>query len=86
MSDRVLTAHISRQLAEKVDELAATMDRPRGWIMKEALELYVDLERKRHALTLEALADVDAGHTVDHSEIAAWAATLSGRPPTRRKR
>jgi len=65
MSDRVVTAHIPRQLAEDVDELAATIDRPRGWIMKEALALYVDLERKRHALTLEALDDVDAGRTVE---------------------
>ena len=85
MSDRVFTAHIPKELAEDVDELASTIDRPRGWIVKEALALYVDLEKKRHALTLEALADVDAGRMVDHSEIEKWAASLPGAKKARKK-
>ena len=86
MNDRVVTAHIPKELAEEVDDLASTLDRPRGWIVKEALSLYVELERKRHDLTLEALADVDAGRLVDHAEIAAWAAKLPGAKSKRRKR
>jgi hypothetical protein len=39
--------------------------------------------RTRHALTLEALADVDAGRLVDHAVVAAWAETLPG--PKRRR-
>mgnify|MGYP001010692375 CR=1 FL=1 len=86
MSDRVVTAHIPQLLAEQVDELAATLDRPRGWIVKEALSLFVDLEKKRHALTLEAIADVDAGRTVSHEEVEAWAATLPGRGAVKKKK
>lgn len=76
MAHRVLTAHVPSALAREVDALAEQFDRPRGWIMKAALTLYVDLERKRHALTLEALSDVDAGRTVAHADLETWAASL----------
>lgn len=79
LADRVVTAHIPQALAREVDRLASRLDRPRGWLVKEALERYVELERKRHALTLEALADVEAGRVVDHAEVEAWAAKASAR-------
>jgi len=31
---------------------------------------------ERHRMTLEALADVDAGRVIDHAEVEAWADTL----------
>ncbi len=85
MSHRVFTAHVPSALAKDVDALAKQLDRPRGWVMKEALALFVDLERKRHVLTLEALADVDAGRTVDHGAVEAWAAGLPRRGRSRRR-
>lgn len=77
MPERVVTAHIPERLAREVDRLAGRLDRPRGWIVKEALARYVELERKRHALTIEALDEVDAGRLVDHAEIEAWAAKIT---------
>lgn len=76
MSTRVVTAHIPSELAEQIDQLAERMDRPKGWIVKQALMSWVELEAKRHQLTLEGLADVDAGHLVDHASIDAWAKNL----------
>jgi len=74
---RVVTAHLPAELADKLDGLAERLDRPKGWIVKEALTSYVALEEKRHRLTLEALADVDANRTVEHADIEAWAGRLS---------
>jgi predicted transcriptional regulator len=76
MSHRVVTAHIPLDLAEQVDQLAARLDRPRGWIVRQALSAWVELEAKRHQLTLDGLADVDAGRVVDHASVAAWAKSL----------
>ncbi len=42
MSTKVLTAHVPLSLAEKVDEIAARLERSRGWIMKQALAAWVD--------------------------------------------
>jgi predicted transcriptional regulator len=85
MDTRVVTAHLPGALAEKLDGLALRLDRPKGWIVKEAIASYVALEEKRHRLTLEALADVDKKRTVDHAEIDAWAEGLS-RPKRSRSR
>jgi predicted transcriptional regulator len=77
MSTRVLTAHIPIDLAEQVDQIAERIDRPRGWIVKQALSAWVSLEEKRHQLTLEGLADVDAGRMIDQAEVEAWAKKIA---------
>jgi predicted transcriptional regulator len=73
METKVLTAHVPLPLAEKVDEMAARLERPRGWIVKQALSAWIEQEEERRRLTLEALADVDAGRVIDHQAVAAWA-------------
>jgi predicted transcriptional regulator len=85
MDTRVVTAHLPEDLADKLDGLAQRLDRPKGWIVKEAIASYVALEEKRHRLTLEALADVEAGRTVDHAEVEAWVESLGKPKPARRR-
>lgn len=85
MDTRVVTSHLPADLAEKLDGLAERLDRPKGWIVKEAIASYVALEEERRRLTLEALADVKSGRTYDHAAIEAWAAGL-GRPKRRTRR
>ncbi|AHE53110.1 CopG family ribbon-helix-helix protein [Sphingomonas sanxanigenens] len=78
---RVLTAHVPNDLADRVDLLAARIERSREWIMRQALAAWLDREDERHALTLEALADVEAGRLVDHRAILSWADSLSSETP-----
>ncbi len=78
---RVLTAHIPLPLAERVDKVASRLERSRGWIMKQALSAWVEQEEERNRLTLEALADVDAGKVVEHQAVLAWAESLSTDNP-----
>ena len=78
---KVLTAHVPLPLAEKVDQLAARLDRSRGWIVKQALTAWVDQEEERSRLTREALADVDAGRVIDHQAVQAWADSLGTSQP-----
>lgn len=78
MDTRVVTAHLPRELAEKLDGLAETLDRPRGWIVKEAVEAYVGLAEERRRETIAALEEVDAGQLVEHAEVESWAEGLSG--------
>jgi predicted transcriptional regulator len=85
MGTRVVTTHLPVDLADKLDGLSERLDRPKGWIVKEAITSFISLEEKRHRLTLEALADVDAGRTVEHAEVEAWAKSLSrGKQRARR--
>lgn len=73
---KVLTAHLPLPLAEKIDRLASRLERSRGWIVKQALIAWVDQEEERSRLTLEAMADVDAGRVIDHQAVQAWADSL----------
>ena len=80
MATKVLTADLPEELANKVDELAAKLDRPKGSIVTEALAAWVELEEERHQLTLEGLADVDAGRLIDDAGIEAWIKGLETDP------
>ena len=81
METKVLTAHVPLPLAEKVDELAGRLERSRGWIVKQALTAWVAQEEERRRLTLEALADVEAGHVINHRAVQAWADSLDTSEP-----
>lgn len=81
MDTRVLTAHVPLPLARKIDDLAARLDRPRAWIVKQALAAWVGEEEERHRLTLEGLADVTAGRVVDQADVEAWATSLNTANP-----
>lgn len=78
---KVLTAHVPLPLAEKVDQMAARLERSRGWIVKQALSAWIDQEEERSRLTREALADVDAGRVIDQQGVQAWADSLSTDAP-----
>lgn len=78
---KVLTAHVPLQLADKVDRIAARLERSRGWVMKQALSAWVDQEEERSRLTCEALADVDADRVIDHQAVQAWADSLGTDNP-----
>lgn len=79
---KVLTAHVPLGLAEKVEAMAARLERSRGWVMKQALAAWVDQEEERYRMTLEALADVDAGRVIDHQAVQAWADSLGTDQPS----
>ena len=81
MNTKVLTAHVPQALAEKVDQIAARLERSRGWIVKQALAAWIDQEEERRRLTLEGLADVDAGYVIDHQAVQAWADSLGTDHP-----
>ena len=72
MDTKVLTAHVPLRLAQKIDKLAAQLDRPRAWVSEE---------EERHRLTLEGMADVTAGRVVDQADVETWAASLATGSP-----
>jgi predicted transcriptional regulator len=81
MDTKVLTAHVPLALAKKIDDLAARLDRPRAWIIKQALAAWVGEKEERHRLTMEGMADVTAGRVVDQTDVEAWAASLATGSP-----
>jgi predicted transcriptional regulator len=83
MTTRVITAHVPVDLAEKVDAFAERLDRPRGWVMKQALAAWIDREEERDRLTREGLAAVDAGDHVSDELVSRWIDDLEAGRPTK---
>ena len=78
---KVLTAHVPLPLADKVDQLAARLERSRGWVVKQALSAWVEQEEERSRLTHEAMTDVRIGRVIDHQAVQAWADSLDTDNP-----
>jgi predicted transcriptional regulator len=57
------------------------LERSRGWVVKQALAAWIDQEEGRRRLTLDALADVDAGRFIDRHVVQAWADSLDTENP-----
>ena len=72
MHTKVLTAHVPIPLAEKIDQIAARMERSRS---------RVEQEEERRRMTLEGMADVEAGQVIEHQSVLAWAESLSTNKP-----
>lgn len=82
MNARVLRTEISETLAEEVDLLPRRLERSPQWIVEQALGAFIDREARQRELTLEGMADVDAGRFVDQADIDAWVEGLaSGTKP-----
>lgn len=73
---RVVTAKLPDELVARMDEIADRLDRSKSWIVREAVSEWLAEEQRRHELTLEALADFDAGRTFSHDEVLAMAEKL----------
>ncbi len=81
MDTKVLSAHVPLPLAEKVDALAVQLERSRGWIIKQALTDWVAQQEERRLLTLEAMADIDAGLIIQHQAVQEWADRIDSSQP-----
>ncbi len=53
-------------MADKVDQMAARLERSRGWVIRQALSAWLAQEEERNRLTLEAPDDVTSGQVIDH--------------------
>ena len=81
METRVLTAHVPVELAEQVDKHAKSLERSRGWIVKQALADWLWWEEEKDRRTREALTDVAAGRTVPHETVVEWVKSLGTEKP-----
>jgi len=65
--DHAATSHVSlrvpQDIIEAFDHLAATLDRPRSWVMLRALRQYLDEEGAEIAEDIESLAELDRGES-----------------------
>ncbi len=58
--------------AEKLDALSEATDRPKTWHLEQALEAYLETQSWQISHMKKGLAELAAGKTVAHGDVAAW--------------
>lgn len=71
----VTSVRLKDELQVQLEQAAERLDRPKSWIINEAVASWLEQEESRARMyreTLEGLADVEAGRVVDGEEVLAW--------------
>jgi predicted transcriptional regulator len=70
---KVTSIRLSDELASQLDQLAASLDRSRSWLIEQAIARYVDEEAWQVAAIKEALTEYQEGRTThrSHDEVMA---------------
>ena len=54
MEKKVITTHIPKDLADRLEQAAKSLDRPKAWVMKQALSDWL----KEHQRKIKAIGKV----------------------------
>jgi predicted transcriptional regulator len=83
-------ARVSPEVKEKLRAIAKSTKRSEGFLAREAIEHFVNMNDWQIALIEDRLAEVRAGgETISHDEVAAWLdakGTAAERPMPGRRR
>jgi predicted transcriptional regulator len=82
-----LTAHVTDDFVDEIDWIAVELERPRDWVIQDALREYVSrhrVELRRWSETQDTIDAAERGEVVPGEEVFAWLDTW-GREGTATK-
>lgn len=63
---RVISVRLDDELAVRLDQLAAALDRPRAWLIKQAITRHLDQDAEQVQAVSNALAAYQQGEDTVH--------------------
>ena len=80
-----LSLRISEDKARRIEALAKATDRPKSWLLEQALDAYLESQAWQVARIERGLSEVRRGQAVAHGAVAEWLAgwggDREGKPP-----
>jgi predicted transcriptional regulator len=73
------TIRLMPELDRRVTEIATALNRPKSWVIEQAVEDFVAVQEWHLAAIEEGIWDADAGRTVPHDDVAAWVRSWTNR-------
>ena len=67
--EKTISFRAPAEKIEALDSLAAAQDRPRSYLINEAINNYLELQDYQDALVRKGLEDVRAGRVVSHEDV-----------------
>lgn len=74
--DKTVSFRTNSKKVEALDALAAAQARDRSYLLNEAIDQYLELQRYHIELIEEGVRQADAGRVVGHSEVEKMMARL----------
>jgi predicted transcriptional regulator len=68
--EKTISFRAVAETIDKLDSLAAAQDRPRTYLINEAINNYIELHAYQDALVQKGLEEMRTGRVVPHDEIA----------------
>jgi predicted transcriptional regulator len=69
-AEKTTTIRMDNRTLKRVDGLARAMSRSRAWVIKRAIDHYLDYEEWFARKVEGAIKEADAGDVVDHEAVA----------------
>jgi predicted transcriptional regulator len=67
-----VSVRLPPELNQQVADIAQALDRPKSWVIEQAIKEFVALQEWHLAAIDEGVRAADAGQVVPHDEVAAW--------------
>lgn len=64
------TVRLDTETRQQLDKIAERMDRPRAWVIKEAVSQYLERETWYMAEIQKGIDDAEAGRLISHEAVA----------------
>jgi predicted transcriptional regulator len=74
-----VSVRLDATLNEQVTAIAAALDRPKSWVIEQAVRDFVAVQEWQLAALDEGIKAADAGRVAEHEDVVAWVKSW-GRP------
>ncbi|HUS55494.1 MAG TPA: CopG family ribbon-helix-helix protein [Thermohalobaculum sp.] len=81
MTKATLSFRTDEETKARLDALAGSLRRDRSFLIKEAIDQYLELNDWQEAQIRAGIAEVQRGETVPHAEAVAWLRSLDTDDP-----
>lgn len=71
-----VSVRLPRALNKELTKLTAALDRPKSWLIEQAINDYVELQKWQIAAVEEGIREADAGLTIPHEDVVKWLRSL----------
>jgi predicted transcriptional regulator len=72
MPDTTISLNLPDALDEKLSEVATALNRPKSWVVEQAVREFVALQDWHLAAIDEGIAAADAGKLVTNEDVVSW--------------
>ncbi len=70
-----VSVRLQPELHDQVATIAEALDRPKSWVIEQAVKDFVEVQQWQLAAIDEGVVAADAGRLVAHEDVVAWVAS-----------